>query len=237
MHKYFGILVSVIGSLILTAVLAGCKGSPTPTPTPSLAPSEIVNQSSAKMQTLSSYHFLLQQVGGGTPIAAGVEMTKAEGDVVRPDKLKATITGTVSGFAVQVQIVSVGGVLEITNPLTGAWETPSASFSVLSIFDPNTGVGAILKGLADPAGLADAQAGGVLCYHLTGSIKSENLSAITGSAVTGTSISTELWIGKDDLFVRQVKLTGQITSSEVTGIVRTLSLSAFNESITIQLPQ
>ena len=125
----------------------------------------------------------------------------------------------------------------MTNPLNGQWETPSSSFTALSIFAPNTGIVAILKGVANVTKLEDAQDGGVLCYHLTGTIQSENLNAITGSSVTGTSITTELWIGKDDLLVRDVKLTGQITASEVPGIVRTLTLSNFNESITIALPQ
>jgi hypothetical protein len=226
------ILISVIILVVLAAAVIGCGG----TKTQSLAPADIVNQSSTKMQALNAYHFLLDHVGGGTPIGV-VEMKKAEGDVVRPDKLKASITGTVSGMTVQVQIISVGKVLKMTNPLSGNWETPSSSFSVLSIFDPNSGIAAILKGLANPAKLDDAQESGVLCYHLSGSIQSENLNAITGSSATGTSISTQLWVGKDDLLVRKVQLTGKITDTEVQGIVRTLSLSNFNAAITIDLPQ
>jgi hypothetical protein len=229
------ILISVFCIVILAAMLIGCGGNKTESTTTALA--DVITQYSARMQTLTSYHFLLDQVGGGTPLALGVEMKKAEGDIISPDKLKTTLTGTVSGFTVQVQIISVGGVLKMTNPLNGQWETPSSSFSVLSIFDPHTGIAAILKGVANVSKLDDAQAGGVLCYHLNGTIQSENLSAITGSAITGTSITTQLWIGKDDLLVRNVQLTGQITETEVQGIVRTLSFSNFNESITIDLPQ
>ena len=53
----------------------------------------------------------------------------------------------------------------------------------------------------------------------------------------GTAIGVELWVGKDDLLVRSIKLTGQITATEVPGIVRTLSLSNFNETLNIALPQ
>jgi lipoprotein LprG len=189
------------------------------------------------MQALNSYHFLLDQVGGGTPVGMGVEMNKAEGDIVKPDKLKATITGTFSGMSLQIQIVSVGGVVKMTNPLSGKWETPPVAFNVLGLFDPGTGVAAILKGLTDVSKLEDAEAGGVPCYHLSGSIKSENLNAITGSSVAGISIQAEVWIGKSDLLIRDIKLTGKITESEVPGIVRTLTLSKFDEPVTIELPQ
>jgi hypothetical protein len=55
--------------------------------------------------------------------------------------------------------------------------------------------------------------------------------------VPGTAIGVELWIGKGDLLVRSIKLTGKITENEVSGIVRILSLSNFDESISIALPQ
>jgi hypothetical protein len=234
MKKRLTCLIATFGLVIVTATLLGCGGSQT---TASLSAAEIISQSSAQMQALNAYHFVLDQTGGGTPIGMGVEMKKAEGDIVRPDKLKTTITGTAMGISVSVQIISVGGVLKMTNPLNGKWETPPASFNVLSLFDPNTGIAAILKGLTGAAKLEDAQAGGVPCYHLSGSIKSEDLKAITGSAAQGTAIVAEIWIGRNDFLIRDVKLTGQITETEVAGIVRTLSLSNFNAPVTIDLPQ
>ncbi len=189
------------------------------------------------MQTLNSYHFLLDQTGGGTPVGTGVEMTKAEGDIAKPDKMKATITGTVGNMTLQLQMVTVGGVLKMTNPLSGKWETPPAAFNVLSLFDPNTGVAAILKGLTNPAKQEDAEVGGTLCYHLTGNINSENLNAITGNATTGNPIQAEVWIGKTDSWIRQIKLTGKVTATEADGIVRTLGLSNFDVPVSIELPQ
>ena len=76
-----------------------------------------------------------------------------------------------------------------------------------------------------------------MCYHLSGSIDSEKLTPITGSSVKGTAINVELWVGKDDSLVRSIKLTGKITDTEVQGIVRTLSLSNFDEAMSIGLPQ
>jgi hypothetical protein len=221
--------------MMVSVIATGCsKAEPSPA---ALTTAEIISKSSENMQAVNSFHFELDQTGGGTPITMGIEMVKAEGDIARPDKMQATITGTAMGMSLEVKLVSSGETIYMTNPLTGAWEVPPDQFKVLGIFDPGTGLAAVLKGIATPVQLGEEQQGGVLCYHLKGSIVSDALRPITGSAATGVMISVELWIGKDDFLVRQIKLEGKITESEKDGIVRTLDLSNFNQEVNIQLPQ
>jgi len=228
-------LVTLIWLILIVTVVGGCaEQEATPTP---LTASQIIDKSSEKMQTLNSFHFTLDQVGGGTPIAMGIEMQKAFGDVVRPDRLTMTIDGTFSGMALEVIIITVGRVIYMTNPLSGQWETPPAEFDILSVFNPNAFIASVMQDITGLTKLADENSGGVICYHLSGSISSDDLSAITGSSVKGVAINVEVWIGKDDLLLRSVKLTGKITETEVPGIVRTLNLSDFNEVISIELPK
>ena len=229
--------ISIIAVLLMVAamVITACaKQAPSSAP---LTAAQIIGDSSEKMQAVNSFHFALDQTGGGTPIAMGIEMTKADGDVVRPDKLKMTISGTVSGMSLEVQIVTVGGVIYMTNPLSGKWEVPPAEFNVLSAFDPNTFIVNVMKDIASLTKLNDEESAGVLCYHLSGAISSDDLSAITGSSVKGVPINIEVWIGKDDLLVRNIKVTGKITETEVQGIIRTLNFSNYNEVVSIELPQ
>lgn len=220
---------------MIIMVVVGCaKSVATPTP---LTASQIIDKSSQNMQNINSFHFALDQAGGGTPIAMGIEMKKASGDVVRPDKLKMTIDGTFSGMALEVQMITVGGVIYMTNPLSGAWEIPPAEFDILKVFNPNAFIASVMRDITGLTKLTDEESGGVICYHLSGSISSDDLSAITGSSVQGVAINIEIWIGKDDLLLRTVKLTGKITETEVLGIIRTLSLSNFNEAVSIELPK
>lgn len=222
--------------IVILVLLVGCAKSATTTAA-SLTAVQVISQASDKLDAVNSFHCTLDQTGGGTPIGSGVEMTKVDGDIVKPDKLQATLTGTVSGMSVSIQMISVGSVTYMTNPLTSKWEQLPTEFAVLNIFNPNTGITAIMRGIASLSKLVDEQSGGVMCYHLSGSIDSGSLSPITGSSVQGTAISVELWVGKDDLLVRSIKLTGKITETEVPGIIRTLSLSNFNENMSIALPQ
>jgi hypothetical protein len=227
------VLESILIVMTIAGLLAGCSAPAQST----LSAKEIISAAGDKIQGLDSFHFVLDQAGGGTPIAMGIEMKKAEGDVVKPDKLKLTISGTALGFALQVQMVEVGKTAKMTNPLSGKWETLSDQFQILSVFDPGSGVAAILRGLNNGTRLADEQSGGVNCYHLKGDISSESLSALAGSSVSGGTVAAEVWIGQIDSLMRTAKLTGKITSDEVDGIVRTLNLSNFNVAVSIELPQ
>ena len=232
-------LATIALCLVSLVTLIGCSTSTTTVTTTaaSLTASQVISQASDKLDAVNSFHCTLDQTGGGTPIGSGVEMTKVNGDIVKPDKLQATLTGMISGMSVSIQMISVGAVTYMTNPLTNSWEQLPTEFAVLSVFNPNTGVTAIMRGITGLSKLSDEQLAGVNCYHLSGNIDSANLSPITGSSVPGTAIGVELWVGKDDLLVRSIKLTGQITATEVQGIVRTLSLSNFNETLNIALPQ
>jgi hypothetical protein len=235
MTKQSIFLILFLAFVALSVAAAGCSGA-TPPPS-SVAAQSVVSNASDKMQALNSYHFVLDQVGGGTPIAMGIEMKKAEGDVLKPDKLKMSISGTALGFSIQVQLITVGGVIKMTNPLNGQWETLSDQFKILGIFDPTSGIAAILKQVSNLTALDDQQSGGVPCYHLKGNVSSDALNALTGSSVSGVNINVELWIGKGDFLVRTIQLTGKITETEVSGIVRTLSLSNFGQALSIELPQ
>jgi len=238
MKGLFAILVVVL--LCLGLILpAACTKSPAPSPSPTLTPlsaEQVLTQGSQKLEAANSFHFVLDHSGGGTPIAMGIEMTKAVGDLVKPDKLKTVISGTAMNMAIQVQVITVDHATWMTNPLSGKWELLPDEFQVLSIFDPSTGVAAIMKGMAGAVRLSDEDLQGTACYHLSGDIDSGNLSAISGSSVKGVTIKAEIWIAKEDSLPRLIKLTGKISETEKDGIIRTLSFSNFNLDVKIEKP-
>ncbi len=222
---------------VLAVMAIGCAGPADPPTETQLTASEIIDLSSEKFEGFNYFHFVLDHEGGGTPIAMGLEMTAGVGDVASPGRLEMTVSGTALGMYLEVQVVSVGEVTYMTNPLTDKWELLPNEFQALSMFDPTTGIAAIMRGITDLTRLDDEEVDGVPVYRLGGSIDSGDLSAITGSSVQGVTIDTEVWIGKGDFFVRLIKLEGKITESEVPGIVRTLKLSNFDEEVSIELPE
>jgi lipoprotein LprG len=238
LHILLGILCCV--SLFL---LPGCNKTAAPSssspaaPSPSpLSAAQVLSQGSQKMEAANSFHFVLDHTGGGTPIAMGIEMTKAVGDLVKPDKLKTVINGTALSMSIQVQVITIGDATYMTNPLNGKWELLPNDFQVLSVFDPASGVAAIMKGMANTVRLSDEDLQGTACYHVRGDIDSGQLNSISGSSVQGIAIKAEVWIAKDDFLPRLVKLAGKITEGEKEGIVRSLSFSDYNQAVKIEKP-
>jgi lipoprotein LprG len=218
--------------LVLCAVLAGCSSNKTD----NMTTADILTKSYDSMQAAKSFHFTMAHDTSGTPISKDILMTKLSGDIVSPDKLQATISGTYSGAAIEVKLVTVSGKTYMTNPISGIWEAAPDSFKVLSVFDPGTGVAAIIKGLTDTENLGDDKVGSSKCYHLKGNVLSETLAPLTGTTATGVKIGAEVWIDKKTFLVSQVKLTGKITDSETDGITRTLNFTNYNKNIDIELP-
>jgi hypothetical protein len=189
------------------------------------------------MGKAKSFHFELEHDGGGTPIALGLVMDKAKGHIARPDRLKAKISTTIMGGFVEVEVITVGLVIYMTNPFSGEWEPLPTEFSAVSIFDPDTGFTAILDGMTDLTKLEDEEVNGLPCHHIAGETPSEHLSSITLSSVEGVMIDTEIWVDIEESLLRRIRLEGQITEGEKAGIVRTISLSDFDQSVEIELPE
>ena len=230
MRKFLYLFAAL--SLVLCASFAGCASNKAE----NMTTADILTKSYDSMQAAKSFHFTMVHDTSGTPISKDILMTKLAGDIVSPDKLQATIDGTYASTAIEVKLVTVSGKTYMTNPISGIWEVAPDSFKVLSVFDPGTGVAAIIKGLTDASNLGDEKVGKTQCYHLSGNVLSETLAPLTGTTATGVKIGTEVWIDQKTFLVQQVKLTGKITDSETDGITRTLNFTNYNKNIDIELP-
>ena len=244
MRRGFYVAVVLVCAMSIAILRSGCNESSAPSPTltasPALTATEIVDMSAEKMETVDSFHFELTQAGGTTPIAMGLEMSEAAGDIVRPDKVKGEITAIVIGLPVQVEFITVGDITLVTNPLTGQWEPFPSEFSAAGIFDPDIGIAAILRSMTNLSRLEDEKAAGFACFHIKGTITSEDLRPITRlftlSYVEGAEIAAEVWLDREDFLLRRIRLEGRITAEEKPGIIRTMTFSDYDKSVEIKLP-
>lgn len=231
--------VIALGCVVaMGASLIGCHKAPPPTPT-HLSAAEIVERSSAAVEGVSYFHFTLEHEGGGTPIALGLEMQRAEGDVAKPGRLQVEVSATRQAIPVEVEAITIGEdtYLRMTFPVVTVWEPLPSEFSSMALFDPQAGVAALMREVADVVRLDDVVISGTRCYHLRGKMSSDQLVPILGSSVLkGRPMEAEVWIGEADFLPRQVKFSGRMTEAEAEGVIRTLRLSKFNERVSITLP-
>jgi hypothetical protein len=81
--------------------------------------SALLVRAAAAMAGLASFHFALSTPRGATTILDAFELVRLEGDVLRPDRYRATIDATAAGFDVSVEAIGVGDRLWVTDPMAG----------------------------------------------------------------------------------------------------------------------
>ena len=152
--------------------------------------------------------------------------------MVSPDSLAIEFAGTLGNFAVRSSLITLGDDSYMTNPLTGAWEQVSREVSPLGFFDPQRGIGSMMAEVRSPvlASMSDGQ------FEIEGSLAVEALEPLLGSGVKGTSVHVRLTIDAETLFLQRAILDGRATATEPDGVVRTITLSEFNERVTIEPP-
>ena len=230
-------LALVAAALMFVVVaLAGCGlGSPEATPEPSptpVNPAALLAESGAAMSALRSFRFSLAHNEGGTPLADSLTVTSAEGAVVSPDRISVDFSGTFGSFGIRSGIVAIGADSYMTNPLTGEWESVASGVSPLAFFDPQSGIGAMMRSVDNPTLASSSDESHVVEGGLAVSV----LAPILGGAATDGDVRVELTVAADTLFLEKAVIEGRVTAAEPDGLIRTIELWDFDAPILIEPP-
>ena len=240
MIKGFQLRVTWLAALLvaLGALLLGACTSekPGPSPTPTETAAGIVLRAADRMDQVKSLHFRMDSTGAPTMLVPGLAMNSAEGELAKPDKLKVTVNAKAGAAVMEVKIVAMGDATYMTNPIGGRWQALPMGYNPIAFFDPKTGISGIMRAMKDPERAGEEAIDGINSLHIKGNVDSAALVPLTGTSTPGFNIKAELWVGKEDLLVRQVRLEGRMSEAEAENIARILKLSKFDETPTIEAP-
>lgn len=217
----------------LALMLAACGGSSTAHAPDATTLIQTANDNFARDNTL---HFAIT----ASNIAPGLySVTDGNGDVMRPDKMK--VLGSVEaskGLSVGIGIVIIGTDQYVDLGATGKYMQSNGLLpNLVAIFDPNNGIGAILKQFQNATPPVADTLNGLATWKTTGTVPSTALNPITGStSTTATPIMTTLWVGQADGQIHQVKLVGNAITGDTDQSTRIFTLSNFNQPVTIAVP-
>ena len=225
--------------LMLPLLAYGCAApSPPPTPIPTATPTPINPQAilddcGRAMSELTSFRFHIEHDDkGGTPLAQGMTLTEASGGVAIPDRLAVDFTGTAGSFAVKGSLIAVGENVYMTNPLSGEWHAVSSALNPLEFFDPSQGIAGILARVESATLIShDATE-----YRIGGRLSADALAPLFGETEPQSGVNVTLAIDRARLHLTQARLEGRITPTETDGLVRTITLSQFDEPVDIAPP-
>ena len=232
-------LVIAFCALFVAACGSGEPPEPTATPTPTPVPFDApaaLQRSGRVMEALDSFHFRLHHERGDMELLPGLIIDEVEGDVINPDKLSVDFSGSFGiGFAIESSLITLGDEGYMTNPVTGDWEQGPAGVSSMGFFDPAGGIVAMMAQVSQARRLDDVT-GKPNSYRIGGSLPVEALAPLVGTTLEGTRVVVELTIDSNDSYLLEARFDGPVTPTDSDDVVRVITLSAFDDPISIDAP-
>ena len=203
-------------------------------------PATLAQQAADGVEALKSFHFLLEHENGGTPIVLNLLMTRAEGDIVKPDRIRADVDATATQLGnanIKAKVFSVGDRGVISNPFNTRQYIPlPENVRLADVVDPGAGAVAAMRSVQNPRITGEETIGGTKVWRLEGEIDAAALTQVAAIAEPGYVVKGIAWIGQNKPLVHRVRLEGPLGSKDPPNIVRKIELSKFDEKVDIELP-
>ena len=221
-------------ALLCVLLLAGCGGDgggKEPTA------AEIVADAAEKTAEVKSFRFTLD-VENVPASGSGLSLTSADGEVIVPDRLRAKASAIFSRIPIETELVIVGDEDYFLDPLTRRWRRLDVGTSPVAFFDPAKGVLGVIEGAVEIEAAGSETVGGVETYRLTGQVKGRDAAPLlVVSSTSDRLVDVELWIGKDDLILRRIRVRGPVGEGEPAEASRTVEISDFGQKFEIEAPE
>jgi lipoprotein LprG len=226
-----GRLILLVATLVLVGASAGCGGGGS-----GKSAEELVSESVTATSAVKSFHLSID-VENSAPSSKGLNLKFVDGDVLVPDKLKGKVGGTFAGIAISTELIVVGHDYFLKTPFGSSWQKIDVDTLPEAFFDPEKGILAVIQGASGLENDGSEDVGGVDCYRVAGKVEADVLKPLLSTAEGTQELEMEIWIGKDDMLIRRLRLTGPVSPEEGKDAVRNVELSQFDEAVTITAPE
>ncbi len=246
MVKRLSLLLVLIGAVLFVASCNTPISDPAPTPTPTPSPDEIATQAGEQMLAINSLHFVIEISGElvylDTPPTMALK--RAEGDVVRPDRMRALVKVFSFGVTSEVGIIGLGSEQYITNPLNQQWERlpPGQGwyFDPAMLFDPDHGIEAILKSTDWTYGVSgdtdvEQEVEEFAGYILHGQLPGERLALLTSGMLASGEVTVDIWVSERDASVHRIRIV-ELESDPENPTSWLIEFSALDEPVDVKAP-
>jgi LppX_LprAFG lipoprotein len=199
---------------------------------------QLISTAQKNFRTVTAFHVVMKVENLGTAPDGAIQIRSADGDVVMPDKVKASANVLLSGQVVGVELVSIGDTQYLTDPITGQWRVVKGVLNASTLTDPNTGIVSLASKLTSLSKPVDDVVNGIPCWRFTGQLDAQTLAFLTGGGMpAGTMLQTSVCVGKADGLPYQLTVTGEAAKGDTAQTARTFTISNYNETINITAPQ
>ena len=73
-------------------------------------------------------------------------------------------------------------------------------------------------------------------YKISGNLDAKQLEPLIGNTLENSVVAVELIVNVSNLLMSNAELSGKVTEFDIEGIIRTINITDFNDSIVIEKP-
>ena len=230
MRNRAGWAVSLAGLLVL--LLGACGGDAADGDARA-----IVQNATAAMGEITTVHFVLDLEESTIEMIPGLQVTRVEGDVVRPDRMQARMEALAFGMLLSVNFRAIGATQYVTNPVaTDQWQALATPAIAGALLDPRVGVTALLADLTDSRVVGSEALDGRAVWRIEARTDNALVADFLQSEPLLGTTGVEVWIGEADSLVYRVVLTGATAAGDTDDARRTIEFANFEAPVEIIAP-
>jgi len=227
-------LLTRLAAMATAATLLGCSSSTSSAPAD---PSTVLRQAADAM---AGIHSVIADVKFGPGITlAGVSLSSATSKIQLPRNSDSTFKVKQGDFLIDLRVVTTGGHVYLKLPFASFTEvTPGEAKEipdVSSLFDPHSGLPAVLAAGKEPRSLGTEPVAGVDCNKVSTTYTADQLGQLLAGIKPAGDVQTTIWVGRSDHLIRKVVLSGPLL--EAAKVVQLeVELHGFNQPVVIATP-
>jgi lipoprotein LprG len=197
----------------------------------------IVQDAAAAMGEITTVHFVLDLEYSTIEMIPGMQVTRVEGDVVRPDRMQARMEALAFGMLLSVDFRAIGATQYVTNPVApDQWQTLATPAIAGALLDPRDGVTALLADLTDSRLEGSETLDDRAVWRITARADNALVADFLQSEPLPGTTAVEVWIGEADSLVYRVVLTGATAAGDAEDARRTIEFADFEAPVEIVAP-
>ena len=223
-----------MATIAMAVMTAACGGGSTPP----VDAAKVLRDGAAAMAQLQTVNATLK-LTKGTVTIQGFTLVSARTSVKLPSDSDTTYTVKEQDIRFSLEVVIASGHVYVHLPLSTFRELTGAEATTFpdmaKLFDPNTGLPAIIPAGASPRFVSTDQVGGVSANQIAATYSPEQVRSLLADLSSTGPVGARVWVDTGDHRIRKAVLDGAFGDGGKEAAVQ-VDISGFNAPIVISSP-
>ena len=224
----------LVAAIVVLVTAAACGGGSTP----SVDAAKVLRDGAAAMSHLQTVNATLK-LTKGTVTLQGFALVSARTSVKLPADSDTTYTVKEQDILFSLEVVISDGHVYVHLPLSSFRELTGAEATTFpdmaKLFDPKTGLPAIIPAGASPKFVSTDQVAGVSANQIATSYTPEQVRSLLAELSSSGPVSARVWVDTGDHRIRRAVLDGAFGDGGKEAAVQ-VDISGFNAAVVISSP-